>query len=121
MNYKRKSTTGYSIKGVISDLIGGLFSMMQMLIDGYNYGKSITPPFSLTRKFINHYYIYFPDDFASIFGDPTKFGLGLFSALFDILFLIQHFVLYPHKYAVAAKTEPTNDTKVNDQKINMLN
>lgn len=41
MNYRRKSTAGYSIKGVISDLIGGLFSMLQMLIDGYNYGKSI--------------------------------------------------------------------------------
>lgn len=35
-----------------------------------------------------------PDDWQSIFGDPTKFGLGLFSVLFDILFIIQHYVLY---------------------------
>ena len=34
------------------------------------------------------------DDWASIFGDPTKFGLGLFSILFDLLFMFQHYVLY---------------------------
>jgi len=30
-------------------------------------------------------------------GDPTKFGLGLFSVLFDVLFMIQHYVLYRHR------------------------
>ena len=34
------------------------------------------------------------DDWKSIFGDPTKFGLGMISILFDLLFLFQHFVLY---------------------------
>lgn len=38
----------------------------------------------------------FSDDWKSIFGDPTKFGLGLFSVAFDILFIIQHYVLYRH-------------------------
>jgi len=37
------------------------------------------------------------DDWDSIMGDPTKFGLGLFSVLFDILFIVQHYVLYAHK------------------------
>ena len=37
---------------------------------------------------------FFSDDWSSIFGDPTKFGLGFFSILFDILFIIQHYVLY---------------------------
>ncbi|KAG4067034.1 hypothetical protein HA402_000025 [Bradysia odoriphaga] len=36
----------------------------------------------------------FLDDWSSIFGDPTKFGLGLFSVLFDILFMVQHYGLY---------------------------
>lgn len=36
----------------------------------------------------------FLDDFVSIFGDPTKFGLGLFSVCFDILFMVQHYGLY---------------------------
>ena len=34
------------------------------------------------------------DDWGSIFGDPTKFGLGFFSILFDLLFMLQHYVLY---------------------------
>jgi cystinosin len=39
------------------------------------------------------------DDWTSIMGDPTKFGLGLFSILFDILFIIQHYCLYGgHRY-----------------------
>lgn len=29
-----------------------------------------------------------------MFGDPTKFGLGVFSVFFDILFLTQHYCLY---------------------------
>ena len=34
------------------------------------------------------------DDWKSIFGDPTKFGLGMVSILFDLIFLLQHYVLY---------------------------
>jgi hypothetical protein len=37
---------------------------------------------------------YFSDDWGSVFGDPTKFGLGLFSVLFDIVFILQHYVFY---------------------------
>ena len=36
----------------------------------------------------------FSDDWGSVFGDPTKFGLGLFSVLFDIVFMLQHYVFY---------------------------
>ena len=38
--------------------------------------------------------ILFADSWESIFGDLTKFALGLISILFDILFIIQHYVLY---------------------------
>lgn len=34
------------------------------------------------------------DDWYSIFGDPTKFGLGVFSVLFDVFFMVQHYILY---------------------------
>ena len=41
------------------------------------------------------------DDWSSIFGDPTKFGLGFFSVLFDVFFMLQHYVFYrgnlPHE------------------------
>ena len=34
------------------------------------------------------------DDWGSIFGDPTKFGLGLFSIVFDLIFMTQHYILF---------------------------
>ncbi|XP_061499279.1 cystinosin homolog isoform X1 [Anopheles gambiae] len=75
LNFRRKSTVGWSIENVLLDFTGGMLSMLQMLLNGYNY-----------------------DDWASIFGDPTKFGLGLFSVMFDILFMVQHYVLYRYEW-----------------------
>ncbi|XP_046439520.1 cystinosin-like [Daphnia pulex] len=71
LNYKRQSTVGYSIGGVLLDITGGLLSVLQMFLLAYNN-----------------------DDWDSLFGDPTKFGLGLFSVMFDLLFIVQHYVLY---------------------------
>ena len=34
------------------------------------------------------------DDWGSILGDPTKLWLGLFSILFDVFFMLQHYVFY---------------------------
>ena len=45
------------------------------------------------------------DDWDSLFGDPTKFGLGFFSVMFDLLFIVQHYVLY--RFAVHFKIEKT--------------
>ncbi|XP_053971771.1 cystinosin homolog isoform X3 [Hylaeus volcanicus] len=70
-NYKRKSTVGWSIGNIFLDFTGGVLSMLQMILNAYNY-----------------------DDWESIFGDPTKFGLGFFSVAFDIFFIIQHYILY---------------------------
>ncbi|EDV22287.1 uncharacterized protein TRIADDRAFT_29291, partial [Trichoplax adhaerens] len=74
MNYRRKSTVGWSIGNVLLDFTGGSFSLLQMFLLAYN-----------------------SDDWGSIFGDPTKFGLGLFSVCFDILFIFQHYVLYKNR------------------------
>lgn len=71
MNYRRKSTVGWSIGNILLDFTGGMLSMLQMILNAYNF-----------------------DDWNSIFGDPTKFGLGLFSVCFDILFMVQHYILY---------------------------
>ncbi|XP_016924404.4 cystinosin [Drosophila suzukii] len=73
MNYRRKSTSGWSIGNILLDFTGGTLSMLQMILNAHNY-----------------------DDWVSIFGDPTKFGLGLFSVLFDIFFMLQHYVFYRH-------------------------
>jgi len=71
MNYKRKSTDGWSIGNILCDFTGGSLSILQMFLKAYNY-----------------------DDWKSIFGNVTKFGLGFFSVLFDILFILQHYVFY---------------------------
>lgn len=78
MNFRRKSTVGWSIGNILLDFTGGTLSMLQMFLIAYNN-----------------------DDWSSLFGDPTKFGLGFFSVAFDIFFMLQHYVFYrgnvPHK------------------------
>ncbi|KRF78229.1 cystinosin isoform X2 [Drosophila virilis] len=86
MNYRRKSTIGWSIGNILLDFTGGILSMLQMILNAYNY-----------------------DDWVSIFGDPTKFGLGLFSVLFDIFFMLQHYVFYrqANKSSISSLTTDT--------------
>jgi cystinosin len=38
MNYQRKSTTGWSIGTVLLDFAGGIFSLLQMILNSWNYG-----------------------------------------------------------------------------------
>ncbi|XP_063002669.1 cystinosin [Elgaria multicarinata webbii] len=71
MNFRRKSTVGWSIGNVLLDFTGGAFSLLQMFLQSYNN-----------------------DAWKLLFGDPTKFGLGLFSIFFDVVFIIQHYCLY---------------------------
>jgi hypothetical protein len=35
------------------------------------------------------------NDFSGITGNPAKFALGFVSIIFDIIFMIQHYCLYP--------------------------
>ncbi|XP_026676850.1 cystinosin homolog [Diaphorina citri] len=56
------------------DFTGGMFSILQMVILAINF-----------------------DDWDGFLIDRTKLGLGLFSVSFDILFMIQHYVLYSIK------------------------
>jgi len=72
MNYKRKSTIGFSIESVLTDLIGASFSLVQMFLLAYNNNV-----------------------WNSIFGDLTKFGLGFLSIVIDVIFTLQHYVFYP--------------------------
>lgn len=41
MNFKRKSTIGWSIGNIFLDFTGGLLSMLQMIVDSYNYGMYV--------------------------------------------------------------------------------
>lgn len=94
MNYRRKSTSGWSIGNVLLDFTGGWLSMMQMILDAYNFGMLLGMKGADFGCRFKAFFSFFSDDWESLFGDPTKFGLGLFSVLFDILFMLQHYVFY---------------------------
>ncbi|XP_064482267.1 cystinosin homolog [Ornithodoros turicata] len=80
-NFRRKSTIGWSIGNILLDFTGGVFSMLQMFVIAYNF-----------------------DDWTSLFGNVTKFGLGVVSIGFDVLFMLQHYVFFSsHK----KKSHPT--------------
>ncbi|KAL9125319.1 MAG: hypothetical protein Q9217_005465 [Psora testacea] len=70
-NHQRKSTVGWSIEQILMDLLGGVLSIAQLVIDS-----------SLQK------------DWSGLTGNPVKFGLGNVSIIFDIVFMTQHYVLY---------------------------
>lgn len=74
MNYTRKSTVGWNIYGVLLDFTGGALSIAQLMMDAT----------------LEH-------DPGMVFGDPAKLLLGNISILFDLVFGVQHYVLYRHR------------------------
>ncbi|KAL4472093.1 hypothetical protein ABPG72_001091 [Tetrahymena utriculariae] len=66
-NYLRKSTEGWSIFNVLCDFTGGVLSFVQALIDHVFRDISIVFP---------------------------KIALGLFTIIFDLIFILQHYVIY---------------------------
>ncbi|EYC20402.1 hypothetical protein Y032_0022g607 [Ancylostoma ceylanicum] len=49
-------------------------------------------------------------DWTAFYGNPVKFGLGVISISFDILFMIQHYILYPDR-----KDAEKGDVEQDDQ------
>jgi cystinosin len=75
LNYRRKSTVGWSIANILLDFTGGTFSFIQQGIDSAIAGN--LTPFT---------------------GNPVKLGLSFLSIGFDILFMIQHYCLYKNRH-----------------------
>lgn len=73
VNFKRKSTDGWSIYPMLLDFAGGWLSMAQLILDS-----------SLQN------------DWSGITGNPVKFGLGNITIVFDVIFFVQHYILYRH-------------------------
>jgi len=71
MNWKRKSTIGWSIGNVLLDIGGGILSDVQLIFDSWR-----------------------SDTWTGITGNPVKLLLGLLSLLFDGIFIVQHYWLY---------------------------
>ena len=101
MNFRCKSTVGWSIGNVLLNFAGETLNILQMFLISYNYGNYLS--ILLVYLSINIFCVSIlillfihSDDWKSIFGDPTKFGLGVFSICFDLLFMTQHHILYRH-------------------------
>lgn len=74
LNYSRKSTEGWNVWNVFLDFSGGTLSLLQLVLDCVDLG-----------------------DWTGITGNWAKFGLSFVSITFDIVFMLQHCVLYPNR------------------------
>jgi cystinosin len=71
LNYKRQSTVGWSIAPMLFDLAGGVLSLAQLVLDS-----------SLQN------------DWSGITGNPVKLMLSNVTIFFDLIFIVQHYILY---------------------------
>ena len=71
LNYRRSSTLGWSVEGVMADLVGATAAFVQQSLDVWNR-----------------------DDWGMMVGDLPKFLLSILSFGFDCAFMVQHFVCY---------------------------
>jgi cystinosin len=74
LNYRNKSTSGWSIGNVALDFCGGLFSLLQLIIEAVGNGRPIIGDGAF---------------------NAIKFALSILSIFYNIVFFIQHYVLYP--------------------------
>lgn len=72
LNFRRRSTKGWSIWNILLDFTGGTLSDLQLIMDCADIG-----------------------DWTGITGNVAKLGLGSVSVVFDLIFMVQHYVLYP--------------------------
>ncbi|KAK4163583.1 hypothetical protein QBC43DRAFT_263856 [Cladorrhinum sp. PSN259] len=88
INYRNKSTQGWSIVQILLDFSGGILSISQQGIDSYMQG-----------------------DWSGITGNPVKFALGNVSMMYDSIFMWQHYVLYHGSEGKTAE----NDSLLGDE------
>ncbi|KAG4940537.1 Cystinosin [Glycine soja] len=74
MNFLRKSTDGFSIGNILLDFSGGIANYGQMVVQSIDQ-----------------------DSWVNFYGNIGKVLLSLVSVFFDIIFIIQHYVLYRGK------------------------
>ncbi|KAI3463071.1 hypothetical protein Pfo_019734 [Paulownia fortunei] len=90
LNFRRKSTIGFSIGNILLDFLGGVTNYGQMAVQSIDQ-----------NSWVNFY------------GNIGKTMISLVSIFFDIIFMVQHYVLYPSK-----KTDiPSNPTAVSKEPL----
>jgi len=84
------------MENILLDFTGGLFSVLQTLV---NLANNDSPKIN-----------------------PIKFTLGNVSMAFDILFMIQHFMLYKdHRHVQVARNDSDGDNRPARQYVNFNN
>ncbi|KAJ5911883.1 uncharacterized protein N7473_001186 [Penicillium subrubescens] len=91
LNYRRQSTVGWNIWTIILDLIGGILSLLQLVLDS-----------SLQS------------DWSGITGNPAKLLLSNITIFFDLIFIVQHYILYRGASDPKAKSGPDSTTPLLD-------
>lgn len=121
MNFKRKSTDGFSITNILLDLSGAITSYGQMVVQSLDqgswtnfYGNIGKLMLSLVWKMSHTFWLSL--SLIHFFYGLLWTVLNLYlqvTVLFDSFFICQHFVLYPAKktYGVADFVEPEDDIK----------
>lgn len=79
-NWLRKSTHGWSICNILLDFTGGLFSFLQMGMESSNG--------------------------ANLNINPVKLILSMICMVYDVVFIVQHYILYPQKKQPELDAEP---------------
>ncbi|CAI5530944.1 unnamed protein product [Closterium sp. Naga37s-1] len=72
-NWQRRSTVGWSISNVLMDLTGGTASLLMMFVQSIDQSS-----------------------FVNFTGNAGKLALSGETIAFDIVFAVQHYVLFPH-------------------------
>uniref|UniRef100_A0A7S2SJ47 Cystinosin n=1 Tax=Mucochytrium quahogii TaxID=96639 RepID=A0A7S2SJ47_9STRA len=93
LNFRLKSTQGWSIYNILLDLTGGVLSLAQLILDSSRH-----------------------HDWSGVTGNPVKLGLSLLSIFFDLCFIVQHYVLYPEKNGKVVRESTDSDIEAADNK-----
>lgn len=89
-NYQRKAVKGFSAKGYLIDILGGLLCCAQLVLDGYLL-----------------------NDISGVFKHPTKMLLAAVTIVFNIIFLIQHRIYRDQVNATVYNTK-SNKVKLHE-------
>ncbi|KAH6781765.1 PQ-loop repeat family protein / transmembrane family protein [Perilla frutescens var. hirtella] len=90
LNFRRKSTVGFSIGNILLDFSGGVANYCQMVVQSIDQNS-----------------------WVNLYGNIGKTMISLVSIVFDILFMIQHYVLYTTR----RMTPPSSPTSVSKEPL----
>ncbi|KAG4927151.1 hypothetical protein JHK85_053637 [Glycine max] len=94
MNFMRKSTEGWSIVNILLDFSGSIANYAQMSVQSIDQ-----------NSWVNFY------------GNIGKLLLSLVSLFFDILFMCQHYLLYPEKKRKLEGSPEPDNAKSSDRPL----